>query len=263
MSISGVQPNHSNPFSQIQQFCSSISLQLNKICKSTDSTFRRVHVIKRDEQGNIKLYNSKDRVTGETKIVSVLSYIEEIETGNMQLDEPAYIISVKCALLVLGIPLYTLGKIAWHAFKTPFDISIIAINTLERVGQHLMIERFYESAVEMRKGCSLVSEAFCDGLSEIIKDLLFGLGAEFASMYGIVRPYQGRWFEQLFEHAWQNGAHYKDDFRYVPPRAGESCWTACVKDMQDAHPCYLAHCFQVRGNVMNNPHITVVRREAL
>jgi hypothetical protein len=91
---------------------------------------------------------------------------------------------------------------------------------------------------------------------------MFGLGAELASIYGVVRPYQGRDFESLVEHAWQHGTSYKDDFRNVSARAGENCWGAFVKDMRDAHPCYLAHCFQARGNA-NNPRIVVIRREAL
>ena len=251
-----------NSIAQNQQFCSSLSSALNRICKSTDSTFRRVHVMKRDEQGNIKLYNVKDKVTGESKTVNVLSYIEDIETGSMQLDEPAYIISAKCALLILGVPLYTVGRMSWHLFKTHFEISMLIINTLKKASKPCAIERFYEAAVEMRRGLSQIPGMLGNGLFEIFKDVLLGAGAELASIYGVVRPYQGRWFEQIIEHHWQNGAHYKNDFRYVPPRAGENCCEAFIKDVKDAHPCYLAHCFQIRNNV-NNPHVVVIRRDAL
>jgi hypothetical protein len=201
-------------------------------------------------------------VTGEPKTVNVLSYIEDIETGNMQLDEPAYIISAKCALLILGVPIYTVGKMAWHLFKTPVEISVLMINTLKKANKRCVIERFYEAAVEMRCGLSQVPGILGHGLFEIVKDVLFGVGAELASIYGVIRPYQGRWIEQIIEYHWQNSAHYKDDFRYVPARAGENCCEAFIKDVKDAHPCYLAHCFQIRNNV-NNPHVVVIRREAL
>ncbi len=253
---------HLSPISQIQQFCSSLNSFLSTLCEGVDSAFRRVHVMKKDANGNIRLYDVKDKETGTTRKVGVLSYIEDIKTGEMQLDEPSYVIATKCALLVLGIPFYTVGKMAWHVFKTPFEITVLAVNTLVKAGDQFAICRYYEGMMEMRRGFSQVPEMFGNGLFEIIKAPLFGLGAELASIYGVFRPYHGRKIEAIIEKAWQQGASYKDDFRNITPRVGESCWDAFVKDVWDARPFYLAHCFQVRGNV-NDPRVVIIRREAL
>jgi hypothetical protein len=250
-----------SPIAQIQHFWSCTRL-LSSLCESTDSVFRRVHVMKRDETGNIKLYKVKNKTTGETKQVGVLSYIEEIRTGEMQLDEPGYIIVIKCAMIALGMPLYTVGKMGWHMFKTPFEISALAINTLIKTGEQLALGRLYEGAVEMRHGFSQVPEIFGEGLFEIIKAPIFALGAELAALGGIVRPYHGRGIEKIIEFAWQKGASYQEDFKNPPPRTGENCWDAFVKDVHDTHPFYLGPCFQGRGNV-NDAQIIVIRREAL
>jgi hypothetical protein len=253
---------HLDPIAQIQQFYSSLSSLLSTLCERTDSAFRRIYVMKKDDRGNIKLYDVKDKKTGEIKKTGIISYIEDIKTGEMQLDEPSYVIAIKCALLVLGIPFYMVGKMAWYTLKTPFEITALAMNTLVKAGEHFAIERYYEGIIEMRRGFSQIPEMFGNGLFEVIKTPIFSLGAQLTCVYGTFRPYHGRKFEAMIEHAWQQGASYKEDFRNVPLRTGENCWSAFVKDVHDAHPFYLAHCFQVRGNV-NDPRIVVIRREAL
>jgi hypothetical protein len=251
-----------SPVSQVQHVFSSVCSLLSMLCEKTDSVFRRVYVMKKDDNGNIKLYNVKDKETSTTRKVGVLSYVENIKTGEIQLDEPSHVIAIKCALLVLAIPFYTVGKMAWYASKTPFEITALAMDTLTKSGEQFVIGRCYEGIVEMRRGISQIPEMFGNGLFEIIKAPIFGLVAELASISGIFKPYYGRMIEAIIEQAWQQGASYKDDFRNVLPRAGENCWDAFVKDVHDAHPFYLAHCFQVRGNV-HDARIVVVRREAL
>ncbi|MBS0604326.1 MAG: hypothetical protein JSS60_04720 [Verrucomicrobia bacterium] len=249
-------------YSQFEQLFSSIGTILTTLCDRTETAFQRAHVMKRDAQGNIKLYDSKDPATGEVRKVGVLTYIEDVKSGELFLDEPAYIVSVKCALIALGMPFYTLGKMSWHIFKTPFEIGAIALETLYKTGEQLALGKLYEGAVSMRSGITQAAEAFGTGLYEIVKAPFFGLGCELAALYGVVKPFHGRKIEAMIEKAWQNGASYKEDFRNVPARPGETCWQAFRKDMQDAHPFYLAHCFQVRGNV-HDPRITVIRRDQL
>jgi hypothetical protein len=220
--------------------------------------------MKKDTNGNIKFYHVKDKTTGENKNTAVLSYVEDIRTGEMQLDEPAYIIIVKCVFLSLGMPFYTLGKMAWHTFKTPLEISALAMNALRKASEQFAMGGLYEGAIEICRDFSQIPEIFGKGLFEIIKAPIFGLGAELASIYGIFKPYHGRKIEATIERAWQQGVSYKDkgDFLNIAPRTGENCWNAFVKDMQEARSFYLAHCFQVRGNV-SDLRMIVVRREAL
>ncbi len=250
------------PFAQMQQFCSAIGQLLGTLCEKTESAFRRVHLMKKDADGNIKFYDVKDQETGETKKISVLSYIEEIETGDLQKDEAQHVVAQKCAWLALGIPFYTVGAIAWNAFKIPVEICSMLSKTLKKVGEQLALQRLYEGAVEMRQGLLQIPGIIGDGLFEVVKAQLFGFGAEIVSLCGIIKPYRCRKIEALIESAWHGGVSYKEDFRKIPKRPGENCLEAFVKDVQLMRPFYLAHCFQVRGNV-NDPNIEVIRREAL
>jgi hypothetical protein len=225
-----------SPFSLIQDFCSSVG----SLCERTNAAFRRVHVEKKDENGNLKLYNVtdpdtgkavKDPATGKVKKKSVITYIEDIRTGNLYLDEEAHVVAFKCFVLVFAIPFYTVGKMAWHLFKIPCGL----FQSLEIVGNNLL---------------------------EVVKAPLFGIGAELAAIGGIIKPYKFRTWEAIVENKWQNGVSYKEDFRKIPPRKGENCWQAFMKDIRQKRPLYLAYCFQVRGNV-NDPRIHVIRRESL
>jgi hypothetical protein len=248
-----------SPFSQIQEFCSSLSTLLTSLCQRTDSAFRRVYVMKKDGDGNIKFYD--DRENAGKKVV-ILTYIENIKTGDLQFDEPNYVIATKCALIVLAMPFYTLGKIAWYAFKTPLEISALVIDTLIKAGDELSMSRFYEGCVKLRHGVSQIPDMFGNGLFEIIKAPFFGYATALASFYGIFKPYHARVVVAGLEHASQRGLSYKEDCKNIPPRPNENCWEAFAKDIGNAHPCYLAQCFQVRGNV-RDARIVVIRRESI
>lgn len=245
---------------QFQQFFSSAGSFFNSLCESTDSAFRHVYVMKRGEDGRIKSYDVKDKATGETKRTPLVTYIEDVKTGEMYLDEEAWIVSVKCALVALGMPFYTVGKMAWHAFKTPIEITIVAVNILIEAGRSFDRCRFYEGFTDLRTACIVLPEILGNGLYEIVKAPPFGCGAVLAGLYGILKPFHGRKIEAMIENAWQKGVSFKEDFRHIPARSGENCWEAFVTDMMSLRPFYLAHCFQVRGNTRDS-NIVLIRRE--
>ncbi len=249
-----------SPASEIKQLLSSASSFFTSLCESTNSAFRRVHVMKRGEDGNIKFYAIKDKATSETKRTPLVTYIEDVKTGEMYLDEEGWIVSIKCALVVLGMPFYTLGKMAWYAFKTPIEITAIASKILVEAGRNFAQCRFYEGFSDLRTACTVLPERLGNGLYEIIKAPFFGFLAILAGLYGIPKPFHGRKIEAVIENAWQNGISFKEDFRNISPREGEGCLKACVKDMMQMRPFYLAHCFQVRDNT-HDPRIVVIRRE--
>lgn len=254
--------NYLSPFAQARKFFNTASDLLSSLTESTDSAFKRVKVTKRDESGNIRFFNVKDPDTGETRSVSELTYIEDIKTGDLYLDEPTYTVATKCFCVVLGMPFYTVGKMVWHAVKTPLEIGSIAIDAILKVGQLFLSGNYTEGAKEAYCTLQRTFEVLSTGLFEIKKAPFFGLGCALTALYGVFKPYHGRKFEALLENAWQQGSSHKEDFRNVPARPDENCLTAFVKDLRDSHTFYLAHCFQIRGNI-RNPLITINSREPL
>jgi hypothetical protein len=251
-----------SPIAQIHQYFESLGSILTSVCESTDTAFRRVTVSKRDADGNIKFYNVKDKQTGEQRRVSQLTYIEDVKSGNLYLDEDAFVVATKCAMIFCAAPFYAFGEMSWHLCKTPIEVTTLAIDVISKVGQQLILGRFYEAALEIGYGTIQVLESLGSGLFEIVKAPIFGFGMQLAAVYGVIKPYHGRKIEALIENAWQKGAHFKQDFRDIPARPGENCWQAFVKDVKDSRPLYLAYCFQVRSNV-NNPRIIIVNRQSL
>jgi len=254
-----IQSESLSPFDQFQQLLYSVGSVFNSLCERTDAAFQRVHVMKKDENGSIKLYDVKDKITGETNRTAILTYIEDVKTGELYMDEEAHVVAFKCALVVLGMPFYTLGKMVWHAVKTPLEIGALALNILAEAGSDFAQGKLYEGSTLLRKGLIQSSEKLGNGVYEIIKSPIFGIGAAFGGICGVIKPFRGRTIEARVENAWQNGVSHKNDFRNIPPRAGENCLQAFFKDVLDSRPFYLAHCFQIRGNT-HDPSVTVIRR---
>ena len=252
----------SSAIDQFFQWDSTITNLFTSLCDKTEDTFRRVHVQKRDEAGNIKTYQHKDPVTNETRQIQTLSYVEDIQTGAMYLDEPQYVVAVKCTLIALANILYTAGKTLWYAIRAPIVIGEVAAEAISKAASEFAMGKCLESATELKKGWTKGWELGVESLFEIIKCPIFGLGVELSAIYGIFRPYFGRKFVGKLEHAWLNGISYKESFNRIPARAGETCLEAFSKDIQSSHPYYLAQCFQVRGNV-NDARVVVINREPL
>ena len=268
----GAPPNGGplSPCAQVRQLGSAIGSLLISVCERTDTAFRRVHVQKIDARGNIISYptnadgNIIDRrkANAETKWISDLRYIEDVKTGDLYFDERDEnleswcIVSIKCTLIVLGAPFYTAGKILSNIIRTPIEIGAIAFKTLYQVGKLLSQGECLQSCTAIGSGLYEIGETCGERLFEIIKAPIFGLGVELAALYGIFKPYHGRKFVAMIENAWQNGASYKNDVRNIP-----ECSNNSPCEMFN-RPCYLAYCFQVRGDV-NDPRITVIRRELL
>lgn len=265
-----VSTGYLTPGAQIQQFCNSITSLFSSLTESTDSAFKRVHLTKYDANGNIRFYDKKERVidpvTGEssvvTKQISDLTYIEDQITGELYLDEPQHSVAFKSFLVALATPLYTIAKMSWHTFKTPLEMSGIALHSIAPIGQLFYSGNFCEAAKDTQRAFVQIFEVFGTGLFEIVKAPLFALGCELAALYGIFKPYHGRKYEALIENAWQQGSSHKLDFRNINAREGESCLKAFFKDIQESRPFYLAHCFQVRGNIQD-PLMRVTARDPL
>ena len=251
-----------DPISQFSQFFSSLSSLVFTAFENTETAFRRVQVMKQDAEGNMRIFDVKNSQGQVISKSPFLTYIEDVKTGDLQLDEPLSAVASKCALVAIGSPFYTFGKMSWYAFHTPLEITVLFLDTIAKAGEQFVHGKFSESGALLTRGISQITETFGKGVWEVIKAPLFGVAMAIAGLYGIFKPYHGRRVEALIENAWQQGISYKNDLRTIPERPGENCWEAFVKYINSPHPFYLAHCFQIRGNI-SDPHIHLIRREPL
>ncbi len=245
-------------WTQIQQFCNALGSLFTGLAERSESAFRRVYVMKKDALGNIKTYDQKPPATPQK--VTQVSYIEDIKTGEMYLDEPGYVVAVKCALIGLGMPFHVLGKMVWQTLKTPLEIGLIASFTLAKAGKQLVLGECKKAAIHAREGFLEADYVLSCGIFDIVKAPIFGLGCQIAAIYGILKPFHGRAAAGKCANALQNGVSFKEESCAYPNFSQLVSWQEFKSYFHNLQFSYLAPCFQVRGNV-GNPRIIVVRRE--
>jgi hypothetical protein len=251
-----------DPCSQFQVLSAAFGSLVNSATESSDTAFRTVQVKKKDADGNIKFYEKKEVVTDPqtgaqtttTRRFDTLTYIEHVHSGDLYKDEPWYLVSIKCACLAFALPFYGLGKIAWHVIKIPLQIIDIASESFAKIAERFKEGLCMEGINEIGHFFYQEISIFAADVFEIAKVPIFTIGCEIAAIYGIIKPYHGRRFEAMMEHAWQNGISYKKDQRTGPSQNEEGCFP-CVREN---NPCYMARCFQSRGNT-HDPRIILVR----
>ncbi len=249
-----------SPSTQLDQCFNTLKAMLNSLCEKTEQAFNHVILMKRGSDGNIKFYPVKDPVTGnEIGKTEILTYIEDAKTHELYLNESAMDIRIKCALVAMGMPFYTLGIMGCFICKTPIEITSIACKALLQLSKQLLHGQCSVGFAEFRQRCHTCLESAKHGLFEVVKAPIFGFSAELAGLYGIFKPYHGKKFESQIEHAWQQGASYKEDFRKIPSHDEDDCWKCFIKDIQESRPFYAAYCFQVRGST-DASRIVLIRR---
>lgn len=146
---------------------------------------------------------------------------------------------MKCMAIPLGLTLYTPGRMLWTVTRLIVEISTIALQALSD-----FVRQWQEGQALLTMMSSYLKKIVCDIPSTVAKRVIDCMSHFFfasivlaSAAYGLVSTYEGRKWESLIEVAW-SGASFKKDLRFL------GVW--------DAQACYLAHCFQLRGN-MNDP----------
>jgi len=252
-----------SPQAQFGQLYTAITSLPGSLWQPADALFEQIHVQKRDEEGNIKLWDVLDFETAKWETADTFSFIEDKETKGWFSDEPRSVLTIKfLGIAFVLAPVYAVGQIGWHVCKTPIQITRLALITLRNTGHLVASCRLKEAAGEMQRGFVLIASTSVQGLFEIVKAPFFFLGVELTALCGIFKPYHARKYEAIVEKAWQCGLSHKRDIRQIPPEEDFStdCFT-CFRECW-GRTFYLAYCFQPHFN-STDPHFTVVGRYPL
>ncbi len=234
-------------------------LKANLPCtESKDAAFARVIISNPHKNGQVKVYDSVDPDTGKKTQSTTRSSIVDRTTGDLYLDEKAYVVWVKCIAIMLGMPLYTLATIGWHLTKIPVVITVIAFDILKTVPSYCLENKMDKAWAHFKERVWEIATLSAKEIFEVVKAPFYMIAAESGALVGVFNPYLGRKWVGKIEYSWQNQRSYKEDFRVIPERPGESFWEAFVKDVIHSRAFYLAYCFQVRGN-LSNKNIRLVR----
>jgi hypothetical protein len=252
---------HINPTSYpIFQLFKDLSAELPSYFKRTDETFCRVYVNKLDEQGNPRIINrTTDLDTGEvTPTGPEFCFIENIHNGQIYLDEPGFVIAVKCALVFFAVPLFTAGTMLWHVHQIFRSIGLIARNVFNTARRDFVLGRYFEAAQILDREIKPLPGILKERILAIIKAPFFGLGLEIAALAGMIRPLHGREYVGMILKAWHNGATYKNNICKVLLREKDINYTTLSRDIHSGDEFFLAYCFLDRGNVKTDPRFKVL-----
>ncbi len=227
-----------------------------------EPAFRRTFIHKLDDAGQPRLFDVVNRATNQITHTPLLSYIEDVSTGDLYLDEKWHLLATKCAAVALGNPLYALGTEICYLAKTLLVVSVFAIDAIKKLGPQLYQGELNAVASTCWNWFIKTGSSLAEGIWGMISSPFYAIGVECAALYGIFDQYRGRKWIATIEHSWQKGASYKANNQSPVHNENENCWDAFVHDLKIARTHYLANCFQVRGNV-RDVNIRVIRSEAL
>lgn len=230
--------------------------------RGENALFRRTIINKLDEQGQPKVYDVRIPGTQDTHRTTQLSYIQDVSTGDLYLDEEWQVIATKCVAIAIGNPLYAIGTEVFHLTKTMLVVGVVAMDAIKKIGENIYRAEYQKIGSSAWEWVEETAAALHEGIWDLLSTPIFALGVELAALYGIFDQYQGRKWVAAVEHAWQKGASYRLDHEKPPRNENDGWWTVLVNEIKSSRTHYLANCFQIRGNI-HDRQVRVIRSEAL
>jgi hypothetical protein len=236
-----------------------VDLQRALPCSNpAEPAFESVAISKLHRNGQVKVYEIINPVTGEKSQQTIRKAILDRTTGDLYLDEKEYVVRAKCLAIMLGMPFYTLSTIGWHLTKLPIVVAVVAFDALKQIPSRWCDLTLNAAWNGFREKVYQITVLSAKEVFEVVKAPFYFIAAECAACVGVVNPYLGRKWVGKVEYSWQNQRSYKEDFRKIPARPDESCWEAFVTDLIQSRAFYLAYCFQVRGN-LSDKNVRLIR----
>jgi hypothetical protein len=167
----------------------------------------------------------------------------DVRTGDFYVEDTAEDVWGKCAAIPFGLPLYTAGQMIWSFGRFFVDIPAIALGAIRD-----FVSDWQKGHTLCELGRDYAKKITCDIPASMGKNVLHFIAAPFlaggvlaTAAYGIISPYEGRKWEAKVELCWENDVSFKEDVRW--------------KGLWNARACYLAHCFQPRGNIESGKYV--------
>lgn len=180
----------------------------------------------------------------------------DLKTGQRYWHEPMLTTALKCALLIVVIPIYLFAYVAWHVIRAPIAATIVPIRALNTFLRQ-------PSKDHLRSiGLALVWEApknLGKSVWDIVKAPFYAIAMEFAALCGVFSPTKMRVWVGEIEKQWhgvdcrKDSRHYwnktpKDNIQKYCRRMSNFLWEA-LTDPNSKNTCYLAFCMQPWGNI--------------
>ncbi|MBN2479578.1 MAG: hypothetical protein JXA94_05060 [Parachlamydiales bacterium] len=179
--------------------------------------------------------------------------IRQIEIIDMQnLDryryEPKLKVAIKCFLIFLANPLVTFFKMffnmlqfAYDNLKYNFECTLI-LAQLKTTKSQDVFQKIILNRIQLFKD-------LLEDVAFIIRAPIFALALQFASVFGIIFPYDGKKMISSIEKSWHGDFTYKNDFRHMFEDKSQLSELVSEAFKNRNVTFYLSLCFQPIGNL--------------
>lgn len=179
--------------------------------------------------------------------------------GSVYRKENAEVIAVKCVMICLGLPFFTLLKVGYAAGNTLFQVAKSVARAVKETFELLLKGCLSDAMWRLKEGVYEATTILGLGIWEIVKGPLFCAVGIFIAACGVVSPYCGRRNFAALERIWNHHSLYIHELKVareieekeelLRQEKGE-CAASCYgysASLQNPYPRYLANCFQPRG----------------
>jgi hypothetical protein len=218
-----------------------------QVLPKSNSSWREVVVSEKDENGNV--LKNKDGNPIET------TYIEDAKTGDLYVNDDRFVVAVKSAMAFAATPILAAGVMVWNIGKIFFDIVRISFNVLQNFGTWWKEKGLFHIVKEFFG--RIFKAVICQDLWHIVRAPFYAIGMMMAAGIGVICPYFGRKWVAKIENSWQDGFSHERDIRVAGEKESLTLCPVIWKESKEARVFYLAHCFQVQGNI-HKPNILIL-----
>jgi hypothetical protein len=218
------------------------------------SSWPTVQAYKKSHDGSYII----DPDTGKNRIYSFSHDVrtDELYNGDFYQDDTRAVTVLKCVVLAVINPFYTIGCMGWHFGTSAVAGVKWAISFIKDIKHHAESEGTKSAAGTFFKGFFWhLPQKLATHLWKIVRVPIYTLGMEFMFLYGLVNPYEGRKWAARIEKKLHYDISWKKDYRMFNTLESGGC-TGCIQanleDIRSAEVFYLAFCFQPKFHISSN-----------
>lgn len=172
--------------------------------------------------------------------------IEIIDPNGMRyVHEEMGVTAIKCFMLLIGTPIFLGLNIFWHALRTPIATLAAPLVSLVKLIRNPTWIQTKEFVKDLLWNIPLF---FIKGMWNIVRAPFYAIAMEFAALYGVFKPIEGRSLIAKIERGWHRLSRV-EDIRYEEKEVDCSLILKVAGDKDFHATFYLAHCMQPFGNL--------------
>jgi hypothetical protein len=198
--------------------------------------------------------NSEGQRCEKEKKPQEFKYTMEVSTGDLYGlkgdPDPRYIISLKAVAVFAFTSLWLVGIMTANLIKIAIDVSSIFWKVIPQ-----MLHELYSKGIVSALGNAIMATVYeipkeiCFDIWRICRSPFFALGMEFASLYAIFSPYEGRKWIGKVESIWRDETPYKLNVNNLDGKKIDKDPFHLFKEIAKGKILFMAICMQKMGNI--------------